>query len=55
MRFTIYDENGEQMRKLWDKEAAQAYIRYREGWYFIESKKLRKPKFELSQFEEAPF
>jgi len=55
MRFTIYDENGEPMRKLWDKEAAQAYIRYREGWYFIETKKPKKPFFDINQFEPAPF
>jgi len=55
MRFSIYDEDGELMRKLWDKEAAEAYVRYKEGWYYIESKKYRKPKFDLSKCEPAPF
>lgn len=56
MRFTIYDENDEAMRKLWDKEAAEAYIRYKEGWYYVEAKKYRnKRKFDLNQFEPAPF
>lgn len=56
MRFTIYNEDNEPMRKLWDKEAAEAYIRLREGWYYIEAKKYRnKRKLDLGQFEPAPF
>lgn len=56
MRFSIYDENGELMRKLWDKEAAESYIRYKEGWYYVETKKCRvKRMYDLGQFEPAPF
>lgn len=56
MRFFIYDEDGELMRKLYDKDSAEAYIRYKEGWYYIEAKKQRnKHKVDLDQFEPAPF
>jgi hypothetical protein len=59
MRFSIYDENGELMRKLWDVESAESYIRHKEGWYYVEAKKQRKKKeclqSFLDQFEPAPF
>lgn len=58
MRFTIYNEDGEQMRKLWDKEAAEAYIRLKDGWYFTEAKKFRNKrinKVDWNNYEPAPF
>jgi hypothetical protein len=59
MRFSIYDEDGELMRKLYDKESAESYIRHKEGWYYVEAKKPRKNRVDsknfFDQFEPAPF
>lgn len=59
MRFSIYDEDGILMRKLYDKDSAEAYIRHKEGWYYVEAKKQRKKKQGtgsfFDQFEPAPF
>lgn len=50
MKYIIKDEHGEMMRIVGRQEEALAICALRLGWTF---KCLRKPKLDLSQFEEA--
>ena len=48
--YVIRNENNEVMRSVGRQEEAIAVCSLREGWTF---KCVRKPKLDLSQFEEA--
>lgn len=50
MSYVIKDENGETMRVVGRQEEAWQIIKQRDGWTF---KCVRKPKLDLSQFEDA--
>lgn len=46
MRFWVYDEEGNLLRKFWDKESAQRFLQ--EGWKVVVQPKpvIKKPTVE---------
>lgn len=51
MRYFVYDEEGELLRKFWDKESAQRFMQ--DGWKLVVQAKPKVVKPTVEQFGEA--
>ncbi len=55
MRYEVRDEEGDLMRVFHRKEEAEAWVALREGWTITAKRQPRKPRFDFSTVEDAPF
>ena len=51
MRYFVYDEEGELLRKFWDKESAQRFMQ--DGWKLVVQPKPQNKVPNIEEYGEA--